>query len=102
MYTRMNNSGVEDICYEQEHVEKVLAAIQKNFDQYFDRFLDSSGGKGVSIEVSRVSKKSLESMFRRKRKIVIWQQTIRLSYVNPLMSLKKIVEITRESSVRAG
>ncbi len=50
MYTRMNNSGVEDICYEQEHVERVLAVIKKNFDQHFNRFLDSSGGKGVSLE----------------------------------------------------
>ncbi len=49
MYTRMDNSGVEDVCYEQEHVETVLAAIKKNFDQHFIRFLDSSGGKGISL-----------------------------------------------------
>lgn len=29
-------------------MERVLAAIQKNFDLHFDRFLDTSGGKGVS------------------------------------------------------
>ena len=50
MYTRMDNSGVEDVCYEQEHVETVLAAIKKNFDEYFIRFLDSICGKGVSLK----------------------------------------------------
>lgn len=50
MYTRMDNSGVEDICYEQEHVEKVLAVIKENFDDHFMRFLETTGGKGVSLE----------------------------------------------------
>lgn len=50
MYTRLDNSGVEDICYEQEHVERVLASIKKNFDSYFNRFLDSIAGKGVSLQ----------------------------------------------------
>lgn len=50
MFTKMDNSGVEDICYEQEHVEKVLSVIKNNFDECFIRFLDSTGGKGVSIE----------------------------------------------------
>lgn len=54
MYTRMENSGVEDICYEQEHVVKVLAAIKQNFGQHFDRFLDSSGGKRISIYVRAI------------------------------------------------
>ncbi len=46
----MDNSGVEDVCYEQAHVEKVLKSIKKNFDSYFIRFLDSTGGKGVSLQ----------------------------------------------------
>ena len=41
MYTKMNNSGVEDICYEQGHVERVLDEIKQNFDEYFLRFLDT-------------------------------------------------------------
>lgn len=49
MYTRMDNSGVEDICYEQEHVEKVLEVIKKNFDQHFIRFLECTGGTGISL-----------------------------------------------------
>ena len=68
MYTRMDNSGVEDICYEQEHVEKVLAAIKQNFGQHFDRFLDSSGGKSISIESIQGIQKKLGIEVQKKRK----------------------------------
>ncbi len=58
MYTRMDNSGVEDVCYEQKHVEKVLNEIKKNFEKYFVHFLDSTGGMGISLEdVQRLQKK---------------------------------------------
>lgn len=50
MYTMMDNNGVEDICYEQEHIEKVLKIIKNNFNGYFQRFLASSMGKRISIE----------------------------------------------------
>ena len=49
MYKGTNNDGVEQVCYEQAHVEKVLAAIKKNFDAYFDRFLDAAGGNELSL-----------------------------------------------------
>lgn len=68
MYTRMDNSGVEDICYEQEHVEKVLAAIKQNFGLHFDRFLDSSGGKSISIENIQGLQKKLGIEVQKKRK----------------------------------
>lgn len=68
MYTRMDNSGVEDICYEQEHVEKVLTAIKQNFGQHFDRFLYSSGGKGISIENIQGLQKKLGIEVQKKRK----------------------------------
>ena len=50
MYTRMDNSGVEDICYEHGHIEQVLNVIRNNFDPYFIRFLESMAGKGISLE----------------------------------------------------
>ncbi len=58
MYTKMDNGGVEDICFEQAHVEKVLAAIKMNFNQSFIRFLDSAGGKGISLtDIQELQKK---------------------------------------------
>ena len=50
MYTKMDNNGVEDVCYTKEHIEKVLDVIRKNFGQYFESFLDSTAGKGVTLE----------------------------------------------------
>ncbi|SET20460.1 hypothetical protein [[Clostridium] polysaccharolyticum] len=68
MYIKMDNSGVEDVCYEQEHVEKVLAEIKKNFDGYFMRFLDSTAGKGVSLESFQGLQKKLGVEISQKKK----------------------------------
>lgn len=68
MYTKMDNSGVEDICYEQEHVEKVLDVIKKNFDSYFRRFLDSTGGMGISLEDIQNLQKKFGIEVKQKKK----------------------------------
>ncbi len=68
MYTRMDNSGVEDVCYEQEHVEKVLDVIKKNFDAYFLRFLDTTAGKGISSNDIQELQKKLGVEVRQKKK----------------------------------
>lgn len=68
MYTRMDNSGVEDICYDLEHVEKVLEVIKMNFDGYFERFLDSIGGKGVSLEDIQELQKKFGIEVKQKKK----------------------------------
>lgn len=48
MFAHMNNCGVEDICFEKEHVQKVLAAIKKSFESYFTNYLESAAGKSVT------------------------------------------------------
>ena len=68
MYTRMDNSGVEDVCYEQGHVETVLRSVKKNFDQHFIRFLDTTGGKGISLEDVQGLQKQLGIEVRQKKK----------------------------------
>lgn len=68
MYTKMNNSGVEDICYEQGHVERVLDEIKQNFDEYFLRFLDTTGGKGLSIEAIQGLQKKFGIEVQKKKK----------------------------------
>lgn len=35
---------IEDICYEPEHIQKVLKEIQKNFNKYFSDFVDTTAG----------------------------------------------------------
>lgn len=48
MYTGIDNSGVEDICYEEDHIQEVLDEIKANFNEYFTPFLDSVAGNGIS------------------------------------------------------
>lgn len=50
MYTKIHDIAVEDKCFNQEHVEKVLNTIKHNFEPYFVRFLDSAGGKNLSMD----------------------------------------------------
>lgn len=48
MYTKMENSGVEDVCYEEEHIRKVLQVISSNFEKYFKDFIESNAMNGLS------------------------------------------------------
>lgn len=58
MYTRSDNRDVEDICYDFEHVNKVMTEIKKNFDAYFQRFIETCGGTGMTSEdFARLQKK---------------------------------------------
>jgi hypothetical protein len=57
LYTKQDES-VEDVCYEQIHIDKILEAIQRKFEEYFPRFLETSAGKGVSeVDFSELQKK---------------------------------------------
>ena len=58
MYRETDNRDIEDICFEQDHIDKVLTVIKKNFEQYFNRFLSSSGGRDISLDnVQELQKK---------------------------------------------
>lgn len=50
---RIDNSDVEDICYDEEHIAKVLASIKENFDVYFQHFIETTGADGLSAEKLR-------------------------------------------------
>ena len=68
MYTRIDNSGVEDVCYEKNHVGMVLATLKKNFDQHFIRFLESTGGNGISLKDIQALQKKLGIDVQQKKK----------------------------------
>ena len=50
MYTNQDEREVESICYEQDHTEKVLTLIRKNFDHYFRKFVEEEAGLSISKE----------------------------------------------------
>lgn len=41
-------NNIEDICYEQAHIEQVIEEIRKNFSHYFELFLETESGNKVS------------------------------------------------------
>ena len=48
MYTRTEYRGVEPKCYETNHVEKVVQKIRENFPAYFERFIETETGVGIT------------------------------------------------------
>lgn len=57
MYTGKGLS-VEDICFEQRHIDEVLARIKVNFDSVFKEYIETHAGKDVSdIDFSKLQKK---------------------------------------------
>lgn len=48
MYTRTEYRGVEPKCYETTHIEKVTEKIRENFPAYFDKFIETEAGVGIT------------------------------------------------------
>lgn len=78
MYTRTEYRGVEPKCYETNHVEKVVEKIRENFPAYFERFIETEAGVGITSKdfaklqqsfgiksVKDASKKDLSDKYKR-------------------------------------
>lgn len=50
MYTQREEWNVERLCYDDDHVQKVMSEISKNFDSYFQRFLETEAGASITAE----------------------------------------------------
>lgn len=50
MYAHQEIRDVEEVCYEQRHTEKVVEAIKNNFNKYFDDFLQTEAGNGITLQ----------------------------------------------------
>lgn len=48
MFTRTEYRSVEPKCYENDHISKVVSKIQDNFPAYFERFLETEAGVGIT------------------------------------------------------
>lgn len=48
MYRHQEERSIESICYEQEHIDKVLDAIKAKFKDYFNDFIMLEAGYAVS------------------------------------------------------
>jgi len=73
MYTGRDEWKVEDICYEQEHVDKVLEIIKNTFPQYFSDFLITEAGEGITEQDAKKIADSLREPLKiekSKKKII--------------------------------
>ena len=41
---------IEDICYDMAHIKTVLSVIKRNFEKYFEEFLMTNAGAGISAD----------------------------------------------------
>ena len=48
MYAHQDEWDVEEICYDDSHIDKVIEELRKNFDGYFEQFIETEAGAGVS------------------------------------------------------
>jgi hypothetical protein len=47
-------NDIEEICYDQTHIEQVWGEICKTIPNYFQKYIDTEGGR--SIEESEIEK----------------------------------------------
>ena len=53
-----HKEGVEPICYEEDHIDRVTAELKSNFKDYFQSFIESSAGLTTDEKaISELSKK---------------------------------------------
>lgn len=43
-------NNIEDICYEQNHIDEVVTEIKNNIPAYFDKFVETEGGNSMSYD----------------------------------------------------
>lgn len=57
-YLRKQDSSIEEICYDQEHIDKVWDEIKQVIPEYFQRYIDTEGGHAIQdSEVEKLAEK---------------------------------------------
>ena len=60
MYAHQDEWDVEEICYDDSHIDKVIEELRKNFDGYFEQLLKPKLVQVCRNRHSRICKKRLE------------------------------------------
>jgi hypothetical protein len=65
-------NAIEEICYEQDHIDKVFETIKENIPQYIQEFIDTEGGtisSDVDLDGLKETFKTTEKPKRKKKNI---------------------------------
>ena len=73
-------NNIEDICYEQNHIDEVVTEIRKNIPAYFDMFIQTEGGTSISHDkLTKLATKfgsTLKSKKKPKNRKLVLQRLI--------------------------
>ena len=67
MYAHQDEWDVEEICYDDSHIDKVIEELRKNFDGYFEQFIETEAGAGVSEQAFKDLQKAFGTKTVTKR-----------------------------------
>ena len=58
MYVHQEERSVEEVCYETNHIDKVIESVNNTFEKYFDKFIMLEAGSIASEEeIKRLAEK---------------------------------------------
>ena len=60
--------GIEDICYEQEHIDKVWHEMKQTIPDYFQKYIDTEGGHAIHDSQAEKLAEKFGSTDKPKRK----------------------------------
>ena len=61
-------NSIEEICYERDHIDRVLSEIKANFSDYFHDYLDTDAGNIVDDENIQKLAEHFGSSVKKKKK----------------------------------
>lgn len=79
----------EEICYEDSHIDKVLAEIKKNFDPYFIDFLETSAGTTISSEQFKALQEKFGTSASSKKTNVNYTEAYKSIFVKSIEAFEK-------------
>lgn len=74
MFVDNDSWDVEEICYDHTHIQNVVSEIKKNFDTYFEKYIQTEAGKGISQEDFEKMKRKMGICSDEKRQKKDWSQ----------------------------
>lgn len=74
MFVDNDSWDVEEICYDHTHIQNVVSEIKKNFDTYFEKYIQTEAGNGISQEDFEKMKRKMGICSDEKRQKKDWSQ----------------------------
>lgn len=74
MFVDNDSWDVEEICYDRTHIQNVVSEIKKNFDTYFEKYIQTEAGNGISQEDFEKMKRKMGICSDEKRQKKDWSQ----------------------------